>query len=426
MDVLSDALRIIRLTSAVFFTAKFTSPWSVTSPPAERLRPIFAPEAECMALFHILAEGAPCWIAIDGKAPIKVSPGDVIIFPQGDQHVMTSDLALPAPPFEKSLRGLVTTRENTAPGCLPALRYGGGGPVTNLVCGYLHCDQRFNPLFGAMPQAICVRVRDGAALVQSTGATTELRQIAMPPETANWLETTLRYTVAEAQGAGAASSAMLARLTELMFAEVMRRYVEHLPAGESGWLAGLHDPQIGRVLKLIHAEPARDWTVAALGKAAGISRSALAERFAALIGEAPMRYLAGWRMQLAKRLLRESGQSVAEIAAAVGYESEAAFNRAFRRLVGKPPATWRDGDKVAVGGPPFVGAGLIPADVIPDSRVGFTGGCGCDSLRRLIRLGESSWRWRSDDASFRPRSCGRRRGGRRRATRRAGCSRLPW
>src|SRR5262249_40193732 len=149
----------------------------------------------------------------------------------------------------------------------------------------------------------------------------------------------------EAQGAAGPGVPMLARLAEVIFAEVMRRYVEHLPAGQSGWLAGLSDPQIARVLKLIHAEPKRAWTVAALGKEAGISRSALAERFASLIGESPMRYLAGWRMQLAKRLLRESGQSIAMIANEVGYESEAAFNRAFRRLVGRPPATWRDGGR---------------------------------------------------------------------------------
>jgi AraC-like DNA-binding protein len=148
---------------------------------------------------------------------------------------------------------------------------------------------------------------------------------------------------------------MLARLAELMFTEVMRRYVEHLPAGQSGWLAGLGDPQIARVLKLIHGEPKRAWTVAALGKEAGISRSALAERFAALIGESPMRYLAGWRMQLAKRLLRESGQSIATIAAEVGYESEAAFNRAFRRLVGRPPATWRDGGRAKPARTAFIG-----------------------------------------------------------------------
>jgi AraC-like DNA-binding protein len=342
MDVLSDALRVIRLTSAVFFTANFSAPWSITSARAERLKPILAPDAECIAMFHILAEGEPCWVAIEGQAPLMMAPGDLIILPQGHQHVMTSNLALPPLGVEPSLVGLRRTLESAAPGSLPCMSYGGAGAVSSLVCGYLHCDQHFNPLLGAMPQVILVRIRDGAALVRSTGSDTELRQLAMPPETANWLGSTLRQMVTEAAASHDSSRILLARLAELLFAEVLRRYVEHLPASESGWLAGLHDPQIARVLRLIHAEPKRGWTVAALGKEAGISRSALAERFTALIGESPMRYLAGWRMQLAKRLLRESAQSVATIAAEVGYESEAAFNRAFRRLVGRPPATWRD------------------------------------------------------------------------------------
>jgi AraC-like DNA-binding protein len=366
MDVLADALRVIRLNSAVFFTARFSAPWGITSAPAKQLQPLLAPEAECIAMFHILAEGEPCWVAIEGQAPIKIAPGDLIIFPQGDQHVMASDLARTPLPLEPSLRGLSRTLAGAPPGALAHMEYGGGGPATNLVCGYLHCDQRFNPLLGAMPQVVCVRIKDGAALVRATGIDTELRQLAMPPETANWLESTLRHMVSEARGAAGTGAPMLARLAELIFAEVMRRYVEHLPAGQSGWLAGLSDPQIARVLKLIHAEPKRAWTVAALGKEAGISRSALAERFASLIGESPMRYLAGWRMQLAKRLLRESGQSIAMIAAEVGYESEAAFNRAFRRLVGRPPATWRDGGRAKpvrnafIGPPVKSAAGAAP------------------------------------------------------------------
>lgn len=188
MDVLSDALRVIRLTSAVFFTAKFSAPWSVTSPPAKQLQPILAPQAECIAMFHILAEGEPCWITIEGQAPLKITAGDLIIFPQGDQHVMTSNVALAPLPLEPSLRGLSRTLDSAVPGCLPMMNYGGGGPTTNLVCGYLHCDQRFNPLLGAMPQVVCVRIKDGAALVRSTGIDTELRALAMPPETANWLD----------------------------------------------------------------------------------------------------------------------------------------------------------------------------------------------------------------------------------------------
>lgn len=345
MDVLADALRVMRVACGVFFNARMSSPWSVTSPPAERLRPVLAPEAECLAHFHILVEGEPCWVALPGRPPVKMSPGDLVILPLGDLHVMASDLALPPPPVEQSLSVIPALFANVPPGRLPQMVYGGDGPVSNLVCGYLQCDQAFNPLLGALPQAVLVRLGDGAASVQTTAGTDALRELPLPAEAAHWIATTLRYAVAEAHAANAAGATMLARLAELVFAEVMRRYIEKVPEGEKGWLAALGDPQVSRVLKLIHADPKRDWTVAALGKEAGISRSALAERFSTMVGESPMRYLAAWRMQLAKRLMREGGQSIAEIAAQVGYESEAAFNRAFRRLVGKPPAAWRDGGR---------------------------------------------------------------------------------
>lgn len=355
MDVLADALRVMRVACGLFFTARITSPWAVTSPPAERLRPLLAPEAECLAHFHILVDGEPCWVALPGRPPIKMTPGDLIILPQGEQHVMTSDLALPPPPVEHGLRLIPAMFANVRPGRLPQMCDGGGGAESRLVCGYLQCDQSFNPLLGAMPNAIFVRVRDGAATVETTTGATELRHLTIPAEAAHWIETTLRYAISEAHADNAAGGTMLARLAELVFAEVMRRYIEKMPEGEKGWLAALGDAQVSRVLKLIHGDPGRDWTVAALGKEAGISRSALAERFSAMVGESPMRYLANWRMQLAKRLLRESGQNIAEIAAQVGYESEAAFNRAFRRLVGKPPAAWRDGGrpKARPAGPPF-------------------------------------------------------------------------
>lgn len=361
MDVLSDALRVIRLNGALFFTAEMARPFAEISPPADQLKPLLAPEAECLALFHILAEGEPCWVKIEGQPPVRMSAGDLLIVPRGDAHVIASDLELRPAPANRSLKELGALLSAHTGDALPAMRFGGDGVLTRLVCGFLHCDQSFNPLLGAVPQIILVRIKDGAALVRSTGADTELRALAMPPATANWLESTLRHMVSEALATHGSSRVMLARLAELLFAEVMRRYADHLPAGERGWLAGLHDPQIARVLRLIHADPKRGWTVAALGKEAGISRSALAERFAAIIGEAPMRYLAGWRMQLAKRLLRETTQGIAEIASQVGYESEAAFNRAFRRLVGRPPATWRGGVRPKPARTAFIGPPVNPA-----------------------------------------------------------------
>jgi len=336
MDVLADVLRVVRLTGAVFFTADLSSPWSVLSPPSAQLKPLLAPTAECLALFHILSEGKSCRIVAPDQPVLTMEAGDLLILPHADEHVMTVSAGLEPVPLGSILPPPV-------PGRLPRLVHGGGGQVSRFVCGFLHCDQRFNPLIGALPSLICVRVRGGAAEVYfSFRGDARLRNAALPSQAAGWLANTLQYTVAEAMAAESADRAMLARFAELLFAEVLRRYTEALPAGGAGWLAGLGDVQVGRALKLLHAEPTRTWTVEELGREAGISRSSLAERFAALIGESPMRYLAGWRMQLAKRLLRETPLGIGEIGAQVGYESEAAFNRAFKRFVGEPPATWRD------------------------------------------------------------------------------------
>jgi AraC family transcriptional regulator, alkane utilization regulator len=336
MDVLADVLRVVRLTGAVFFTADLSSPWAVFSPPPERLKPMLAPEAECLALFHILSEGEACQVVAPDQPPLTMEPGDLLILPQADEHVMTVASGLEP----VALSSLLPPASD---GRLPRLVHGGGGTVSRFVCGFLHCDQRFNPLIGALPSMMCVRVRDGAAAVYSTfRGVAEMRRSPLPSQAAGWLATTLQYTSAEAMNSEVADRAMLARFAELLFAEVLRRYIETLPADDPGWLAGLRDVQVGRALKLLHAEPTRPWTVEELGREAGISRSALAERFAALIGESPIRYLASWRMQLAKQMLRETALGISAIAAQVGYESEPAFNRAFKRFVGEPPATWRD------------------------------------------------------------------------------------
>jgi AraC-like DNA-binding protein len=167
------------------------------------------------------------------------------------------------------------------------------------------------------------------------------RPAQVPQGSGTWLSTTLKFTTNEAKAARPGNAAMLGRLTELMFVEILRQYMQQLPADQDGWLAGLNDVQVGKALRLMHANPARDWTVSELAHEAAISRSALAERFTQLIGESPMRYLAGWRVQLAKQMLRDGDCSIAGIAARVGYESEAAFNRAFKRGAGSPPAAWR-------------------------------------------------------------------------------------
>jgi AraC-like DNA-binding protein len=223
------------------------------------------------------------------------------------------------------------------------------GEMTQLICGYLHCDQRFNPLIGALPDVMVVHPNhDGRAV--ETEAATEMEivrartlassaALAIPP--GDWLETTLRHTVEEALGERPGNTDMLARLSEILFVEVVRRYMQQLPAAQHGWLAGVSDPVVGHALRLLHARPEHAWTVEDLARAVAVSRSTLAHRFTALIGETPMHYLAAWRIQLAKYLLKQTNLNLVEVALRVGYESDVAFNRAFKRHVGQPPAAWR-------------------------------------------------------------------------------------
>jgi transcriptional regulator GlxA family with amidase domain len=190
---------------------------------------------------------------------------------------------------------------------------------------------------------LCVSGRDGAGKRLRSEAEAPERPPVVLVVADGWLATTLRHTIEQADATDPGSSAMLARLTELLYLDVVRRYMQQLPPGRMGWLAGVKDPEVGRALRLLHARPDRPWTVDDLAHEVGVSRSGLAQRFTELIGEAPMRYLAAWRIQLAKHLLLQAALPIAEVADRVGYESEAAFNRAFKRHVGSPPVTWRKG-----------------------------------------------------------------------------------
>jgi len=219
---------------------------------------------------------------------------------------------------------------------------GNVGEVTQLVCGYLHCDQRFNPLLGALPDVMVVHPNhDGRAAETGLSGAGALGSAALAIQPGDWLETTLRHTVEEALGERPGNTDMLARLSEILFVEVVRRYMQQLPAAQHGWLAGVSDPVVGHALRLLHARPEHAWTVEDLARAVAVSRSTLAQRFTALIGETPMHYLAAWRIQLAKYLLKQTNLNLVEVALRVGYESDVAFNRAFKRHVGQPPAAWR-------------------------------------------------------------------------------------
>jgi AraC-like DNA-binding protein len=334
MDVLSDVLRVVRLSGAVFFTADFSSPWGIESPIPEMLGPALMPQAECIVLFHILVDGE-CEVECHGHPVTTMEGGDVIVFPRGDQHTMHSRGSTTSTP----LTSIVSVGRHDEP---LQLSYGGGGRESRFVCGYLNCDQRFGPLVEALPTMLVVRSRDDYSAIEAIDASGS-RPTLVPQGSGTWLGTTLKFTINEARAARPGNAAMLGRLTELMFVEILREYMHRLPSNQGGWLGGLNDPHVGKALRLLHKDPVRDWTVDELAREVAVSRSVLAQRFTELVGDTPMRYLANWRMQLAKQLMREGTSNIQEVAARVGYDSEAAFNRAFKRATGSPPAAWRKG-----------------------------------------------------------------------------------
>ena len=313
-DVLSDVLRAVRLSGAVYFDFELSSPWVAQAPPSSEIADLVMPGAEHVIEYHLMARGS-CWAEVVGQPPIRVNEGDFIVFPQGDAHILSSSPGMRATP-DRSMFVRSTTP-------LPLVyEFGGGGSDrARIVCCFLGCDERpFNPLLAALPRVIHL----SAAAHAATG----------------WLATLLDIAVKESGSARAGSENILSRLSELMFVEALRRYLEALPPTQTGWLAGLRDPIVGQALAALHAGPTEEWTVERLARLVGVSRSVFAERFTGMVGQPPMQYLALWRMQLASRLLTEGGQ-VAAVAAAVGYESEAAFSRAFKKLVGQAPAAWR-------------------------------------------------------------------------------------
>jgi len=321
MDALSEVLKAVRLTSGIFLEAEFTSPWCLDSAAGEQDVAHMLPNAEHVSIFHLVTEGR-----LRAKLPaagpaLELEAGDLLMFPHGDGHLLGSDVQLPGVPARELAQ--------TAPGGgLAHIRHGGGGARSRIVCGFMACDKRTcKPLLGALPRMLRVSLGDSPA--------------------AQWIEATLRKGALELQAPSAGSEVLLGRLAELVFVEGIREYVRSLPESQQGWLAGLRDPHVGRALALLHGDPARAWEVEALARETGLSRSALADRFVALLGEPPMQYLTGWRMALAAQALSTSNDSVARVSERVGYESEAAFNRAFKREFGTPPAAWRRAARLA-------------------------------------------------------------------------------
>lgn len=336
MDLLSEVLRVVRLSGALHFRGEFRHPWAFSSSRPEMLAARLGVPDGSVTPFHVVTEGN-CWITTGTLPPIRVEQGDVIIFPRGDMHVMASALDVPPVPIAQIYN-------NPSHDQVTVMRYGGDGDSARFICGFLHADQQFDPLLSSLPALLWVRLRaHGLELETIDASGARSVQPITSRQEVEWWQASLRYLIAESAEPGPGNRAVLARLTESLFVEVLRWQLRHAEHGHGGWLAGLHDPQVGRVLSLIHALPGRPWTVDEFAKEAAISRAALAKRFVDLVGQSPIHYLTSWRMQLARHLLRESTLGIGEIAGRVGYESEAAFNRAFRRLVGSPPATWRNG-----------------------------------------------------------------------------------
>ncbi|MDH4609174.1 AraC family transcriptional regulator [Pseudomonas sp. BN102] len=313
MDALSETLRVVHLVGAIFINARFSAPWCYQSPRADSVAPLLEPGAERLVIFHLITEGE-CFVELGRDAPVRLVAGDAVIFPQGHAHRMTSQPGLP-PATGARLDAVLARRPRQ-------LSYGGGGPITRLVCGYLACDTRLAELLLAgLPPLVRVNVRGSSA-----GA---------------WLEASVRYALAEAKSPRPGGEGVLAKLAEVLFIEVLRLYMNEQAEGRTGWLAGLGDRIVGAALSALHRSPAQAWTLEELARTSGTSRSVLAERFQLLVGSSPMQYLTQWRMLLAANLLCRSNAPLARIAEDVGYQTDTAFSRAFRREFGAPPAAWR-------------------------------------------------------------------------------------
>jgi AraC-like DNA-binding protein len=330
-DTLSDVLRTVRLRTAVFYYVSCDGDWVAEAPCSRDIAAAVMPEAEHVMEYHVLTSGE-CWAGLVGAAPIKMRRGDVVLLPHGDAHVVSSAPGMRADPAVDSYFEQAPTQrpfrfhyEGTAPARLLMADTeppppGAAASAATFVCGFIGCDLKpFNPLIATLPRLLHLPAEGRSALSEQFAT----------------------FAAAESAARRPGSEALLERLSEMMFVDAIRRHVEQLPPETSGWLAGLRDRYVGRALALLHERPAAPWTIEDLSSQVGLSRSALHERFVTLIGQPPVHYLTNWRMQLASRLLLEGHATVATVAIDVGYDSEAAFARAFKRLVGMPPAAWR-------------------------------------------------------------------------------------
>jgi AraC-like DNA-binding protein len=314
MDVLSEMLKVIRLDGALFFNAELSSPWCLREPSSEEIALYLSPGGGRVILYHFVIEGQ-LYARLPGQTRVELCPGDIVVFPHGDQHFLSNGLP------EKPVDALKTFGRNLSEG-LKLARFGGGGEVTRLVCGYLVCEPRLSDIVSSgLPKMLKISLAD-----EPSG---------------RWLTDSIRHLVDDGTSADAGSGLVMTKLSEVLFMETLRRYINELPPDQNGWMAGARDPVVGQALALLHSDPSHEWNVASLARQVGVSRTRLAERFRRLLGDSPMAYLAKWRLKLGAEELLSTDESVAEVAAVVGYGSESSFNRAFRREFGHPPAQFR-------------------------------------------------------------------------------------
>jgi AraC-like DNA-binding protein len=312
MDALLEVLQSMRFTGGLFLDAEFTAPWCVTSRvEAADCRP-FMPEPSHVIAYHYVTHGVLV-LRLEGQASLEVRAGEIVVLPRNDSHLLGS---------AADLRPVDAGRliKPGPDGGLASIRHGGGGEPTQILCGFLGSEFD-HPVLSLLPPVLKLDVAASA--------------------TSAWIESSFRFAASELATGRVGSPAVLAKLAELLFMEATRLHLAARPADSNGALAGLRDPVVGRALARMHGELARRWTIEELAAEVACSRSAFAERFSALMGEPPMRYLARWRMRFAAEQLESTRQSIAEIASRVGYDSEPAFHRAFKREFGLPPATWR-------------------------------------------------------------------------------------
>jgi len=312
-DLLSDVLSGMHLSGTVLFRGEFCEPWSVAAPDGCDLPSVLPFRTEHIIPFHIIAAGG-CWLVLKNEAPVWLAEGDAVLLPHGDGHGLRGrepaaavevGQLLPPPPWANDV----------------VVEHGGAGGKTSIVCGFLQCDElMFHPLLHHLPHIL--HVNPGYDVGD------------------HWLSNTIRHAAAEASQASPGSRAMLPRLTELMFVEIMRKHIQDLSANDAGWFAAVKDPVVGAALKGLHAEPMRDWSVQELAQRIGVSRSVLTERFRRYLDQPPIRYLARWRLQLAAQQMKAERLPLKTIADQYGYDSEAAFSRAFKRCFGLPPGDW--------------------------------------------------------------------------------------